>query len=180
MTSNAQKAQAIFLSAIEEHKPEGWPAFVATACADNGELQAQVERLLHGTRQTGHISREGSRQHHRPHPRPLTDRGTPRHLDRSLQAACSRSAKGAWASSTWPSRPSRSSGAVALKIIKPGMDTQQVIARFEAERQALALMDHPNIARVLDAGTTDSGPALLRDGAGRRASRSPSTATSSN
>ena len=46
---------------------------------------------------------------------------------------------------------------VALKIIKPGMDTRQVIARFEAERQALALMDHPNIARVLDAGTTDSG-----------------------
>ena len=46
---------------------------------------------------------------------------------------------------------------VALKIIKPGMDTQQVIARFEAERQALAMMDHPNIAKVLDAGATDSG-----------------------
>jgi serine/threonine protein kinase len=44
---------------------------------------------------------------------------------------------------------------VALKIIKPGMDTRQVIARFEAERQALALMDHPNIAKVLDAGTTE-------------------------
>jgi hypothetical protein len=41
---------------------------------------------------------------------------------------------------------------VALKIIKPGMDSRQVIARFEAERQALALMDHPNIARILDAG----------------------------
>ena len=46
---------------------------------------------------------------------------------------------------------------VALKIIKPGMDTKQVIARFEAERQALALMDHPNIASVFDGGTTDSG-----------------------
>ena len=46
---------------------------------------------------------------------------------------------------------------VALKIIKPGMDTGQVIARFEAERQALALMDHPNIAKVLDAGATDTG-----------------------
>ncbi len=42
---------------------------------------------------------------------------------------------------------------VALKVIKPGMDSQQVIARFEAERQARRLMDHPNIARVLDAGT---------------------------
>ena len=43
---------------------------------------------------------------------------------------------------------------VALKIIKPGMDTRQVIARFEVERQVLALMDHPNIAKVLDAGST--------------------------
>src|SRR5216117_3425260 len=46
---------------------------------------------------------------------------------------------------------------VALKIIKPGMDTRQVIARFEAERQALAIMDHPNIAKVLDGGATASG-----------------------
>ncbi len=46
---------------------------------------------------------------------------------------------------------------VALKIIKAGMDTRQVIARFEAERQALAMMDHPNIARVLDGGATETG-----------------------
>lgn len=46
---------------------------------------------------------------------------------------------------------------VALKIIKPGMDSKEVIARFEAERQALALMNHPNIAKVFDGGTTDSG-----------------------
>jgi serine/threonine protein kinase len=46
---------------------------------------------------------------------------------------------------------------VALKVIKPGMDTKEVIARFEAERQALAMMDHPNIAKVLDADTTELG-----------------------
>jgi len=46
---------------------------------------------------------------------------------------------------------------VALKIIKPGMDSKQVIARFEAERQTLALLEHPNIAHVFDAGTTDAG-----------------------
>jgi hypothetical protein len=46
---------------------------------------------------------------------------------------------------------------VALKIIKLGMDTNQVIARFEAERQALAMMEHPSIARVLDAGATETG-----------------------
>ena len=54
---------------------------------------------------------------------------------------------------------------VALKLIKWGMDTGQVVARFEAERQALALMDHPNIAKVLDAGTTGepgaSAPGVL-------------------
>src|SRR5437867_10989006 len=46
---------------------------------------------------------------------------------------------------------------VALKVIKLGMDTKQVIARFEAERQALAIMDHPNIAKVLDGGATETG-----------------------
>ena len=46
---------------------------------------------------------------------------------------------------------------VALKLVKPGMASKDVVARFEAERQALAMMDHPNIAKVLDAGATDSG-----------------------
>src|SRR5439155_22217513 len=46
---------------------------------------------------------------------------------------------------------------VALKVIKLGMDTKSVVARFNAERQALAMMDHPNIAKVLDAGATDTG-----------------------
>jgi len=46
---------------------------------------------------------------------------------------------------------------VAVKVIKAGMDSARVLARFEAERQALALMDHPNIAKVLDAGTTETG-----------------------
>src|ERR1700730_9770724 len=50
---------------------------------------------------------------------------------------------------------------VAVKLIKAGLDSRQVIARFEAERQALALMEHPNIARVLDAGTTATGPAYF-------------------
>src|SRR5262249_37443133 len=46
---------------------------------------------------------------------------------------------------------------VAVKLIKVGMDSEQVLARFDAERQALALMDHPNIAKVLDAGPTEAG-----------------------
>ena len=55
---------------------------------------------------------------------------------------------------------------VALKLIKLGMDTKSVIARFELERQAMALMDHPNIARVLDAGRHGAGPSLRSDGTG--------------
>src|SRR5262245_57902757 len=46
---------------------------------------------------------------------------------------------------------------VAIKVVKVGMDTRQIVARFEAERQALAMMDHPNIARVFDAGATAAG-----------------------
>ena len=58
---------------------------------------------------------------------------------------------------------------VAHKVIKLGMDTKQVVARFEAERQALAMMDHPNIAKVLDAGTTGASE---RGGSGRESTRS--------
>lgn len=46
---------------------------------------------------------------------------------------------------------------VALKVVKAGLDTRQLLARFKAERQALALVNHPNITKVLDAGTTDQG-----------------------
>src|SRR5262249_8309209 len=53
---------------------------------------------------------------------------------------------------------------VALKILKPGMDSRQVIGRFEAERQALALMDHPNIAKVIEAGTTTVEPGCVSAG----------------
>ena len=67
---------------------------------------------------------------------------------------------------------------VAVKLIKAGMDSRQVIARFEAERQALALMDHPNIARVLDGGTTEQWPAVLRHGSRQGGAHHRATATS--
>ncbi|MCA9127307.1 MAG: protein kinase [Planctomycetales bacterium] len=59
---------------------------------------------------------------------------------------------------------------VAFKVIKAGMDSKQVVARFEAERQSLALMDHPNIAKVLDAGWTQSGPNVVDRSVGQNAS----------
>src|SRR5258706_4802663 len=63
---------------------------------------------------------------------------------------------------------------VALKVIKLGMDPKQVIARFEAERQALALMHHPNIAKILDAGITETPTQRVGESASRRTGDSPS------
>src|SRR5262249_46748599 len=65
--------------------------------------------------------------------------------------------EGAWVDVSAPEQPGPVRRRVALKVLKPGMDSRQVIARFEAERQALALMDHLHIAKILDAGQTASG-----------------------
>ena len=65
---------------------------------------------------------------------------------------------------------------VAVKLIKAGMDSKQVVARFEAERQALALMDHPNISRVLDAGLHEGRPFFVMELV--KGVPSPNTATS--
>ena len=82
---------------------------------------------------------------------------------------CSKSsARAAWAPSTGPSRSQPVKRQVALKLIKTGMDSRAVLARFDAERQALAMMDHPNIARVYDGGDHRRRPAVLRHGAGQR------------
>ena len=96
------------------------------------------------------------------------DRRAAGHDHRPVQAAGTDRRRRAWAWSTWPSRSEPVRRRVALKVIKPGMDTRQVIARFEAERQALALMDHPEHRQGADARDDRSGPALLRDGAGPR------------
>ena len=58
--------------------------------------------------------------------------------------------------------PNRKLHKVALKVIKAGMDSEHVLARFEAERETLSLMEHPDIARVLDAGVTKEGRLFLR------------------
>ena len=100
----------------------------------------------------------------------------PFHGHRPLQAAAAN-----WGGRVWRRLHGRSEGAGqaagGLEDHQAGHGHRQVIARFEAERQALAMMDHPNIAKVLDAGTTDSGPAVLRDGTWSRACRSRSFAT---
>jgi hypothetical protein len=143
----------LFLRAIEFESDVERAEFLRSACGDHSPLRSRVEALLvaHGTPQ-GYLDApdaDASAREQLISEKPGTRIG-PYELVRQLGDG----GMGVvfLAEQTQPVQRS-----VALKIIKPGMDTRQVIARFEAERQALALMDHPNIARILDAGATETG-----------------------
>ena len=129
-------------------------ALLAAACADDPQLRAEVERLL---ADDDTASRDGSRDLPTAAAipfRPIAEGPGARIGPYKLLQAIGEGGMGVvyLAEQDQPVRRR-----VALKIIKPGMDTVQVIALFAAERQALALMDHPHIAKVLGAGATDSG-----------------------
>src|SRR4051812_43525907 len=154
MTNVQPDIRAIFCAAVDRQSPAEIAQFLDVACGDDVEIRAQVEGLLDSHREAGmFLGGTGSGE-----PvtidQPVIERpGT--QIDRyKLLEQVGEGGMGVVyvAEQTEPVRRR-----VALKIIKPGMDTKQVIARFEAERQALAMMDHPNIARVLDAGTTEAG-----------------------
>ena len=151
MTSPSDNAKLIFMSAIEKYSTDQWPAFLDGACGDNGELRGRVEELLRAHIDMGsiHASGHALTLDQLPTEVPGTQIGPYKLLQEVGQGGMG---VVYMAQQLEPVRRK-----VALKIIKPGMDTRQVIARFEAERQALSLMDHPNIAKVLDARTTESG-----------------------
>ena len=141
-------------------------AYLEQACGDDaGTCASRSSALLKANGEAGRLPRRAPASLQRTQPvEPITERA--RHGHRPVQAAGADRRRGLRRRVHGRADRSPVRRRVALKIIKPGMDTRQVIARFEAERQALALMDHPNIARVLDAGATESRPAVLRDGAG--------------
>src|SRR5262245_18480571 len=148
--------RSIFLAALERTGSEERTRYLDDACAGNLELRRQVEALLREHDGAGSFLENPAVEiaADLKSPAPAAERpGAVIGLYKLLQQI-GEGGMGAifLAEQTEPVRRK-----VALKIIKPGMDTAQVIARFEAERQALALMDHPNIARVLDAGSTASG-----------------------
>ncbi len=154
MTAIDVDARSVFLATLE-CAPDEWPAFLDEACGENAALRARVEQLLEAHQALGSIHAGGAadpaatigEQH-------LTERpGTVIGPYKLLQQI----GEGGMGVVFMAEQTHPVQRTVALKIIKPGMDTRQVIVRFEAERQALALMDHPNIARVLDAGTTAAG-----------------------
>jgi serine/threonine protein kinase/Tfp pilus assembly protein PilF len=153
MSDGTDQAKSIFLAAIE-HAPERWPAFLEQACAGDVPLRAEVERLLRACSELGSFHEAQGSRLVATAQEPVTERPGTVIGPYKLMEQIGEGGMGLVfvAAQQEPVRRK-----VALKVIKPGMDSRQVIARFEAERQALALMDHPHIAQVHDGGTTPAG-----------------------
>ena len=152
----------IFIAALDKPTEAERAAFLAEACAGDERLRRRVEALL--------------RAHSEPDDLldPTTGRPEPRGGAKKSSAQQDEEETGALIAGRYKLLEAIGEGGmgtvwmaeqrepvkrlVALKLIKPGMDSKAVLARFEAERQALALMDHPNIARILDGGTTRDEP----------------------
>ena len=151
MSTTPKTAKSIFLEAIENHQPDQWDAFLIDACGDDADLRARVEELLQSHREADSLLDQLDATVDLP-------RGE---LGIGMTIGCYRImeqiGEGGMGAVFVAEQHKPLRRKVALKVIKPGMDTKAVIARFEAERQALALMSHPNIAKVLDAGTTQAG-----------------------
>ena len=160
MNADPNPAKAIFLQAVEGHTPDQWPAFLDRACAGRPELRRQVEALLGAHREVGTAQHRELAEGADPGPvatidlppvtaAPGTVIGPYKLIEQIGEGGMGRVCM---AQQTEPvKRRGRRQAHQAGDGLAAGL------ARFEAERQALALMDHPNIARVLDAGTTDAG-----------------------
>src|SRR3989440_8716293 len=146
--------QSIFIEALEKEDPAERAAFLDRTCAADLALRQRVERLLQRHEQPGSFLESPAPNLVATVGEPVRERpGTVIGPYKLLQVI----GEGGMGTVFMAEQQQPVRRKVALKVIKPGMDTRQVIARFEAERQALAMMDHLNIARVLDVGATDSG-----------------------
>jgi len=141
-----QRVRRLFMELAELPEAER-PAALARQCGGDGGLQAEVEALLRADQSAGAFLSIPASAEAGAEPHAIIGRY------KLLQPIGEGGMGVVWMAEQREPVKRR----VALKIIKLGMDTRQVIARFEAERQALALMDHPHIARVLDAGATETG-----------------------
>ena len=164
--STAPQEREIFLAALEKSAAER-PAFLDAACGGDADLRRRVEELLNERQAVGAFLEEPAVAAPEPVARrlELTATGTAlianvteRPGDRiGRYKLLQQIGEGGCGVVYMADQEEPVRRRVALKVIKLGMDTRTVIARFEAERQALAMMDHPNIARVLDAGATETG-----------------------
>jgi serine/threonine protein kinase/Tfp pilus assembly protein PilF len=164
MASDMHRARELFLHAVGKLQPEQWDAYIAGACGPDGELQGYVVHLLEMHRQAGtfleqpapgveaagpFVAPPGGGTAAMPGEGPGTHIGPYQLIEQIGEGGMG------MVFVAQQHQPVRRK--VALKVIKPGMDSRAVIARFEAERQALALMDHPHIAKVFDGGATAGG-----------------------
>jgi WD40 repeat protein/tRNA A-37 threonylcarbamoyl transferase component Bud32 len=154
MMNGQQSEKSIFLAAIEIAADVERAAYLDQACGGNLQLRAEVESLLKAHEKSGDLLDVSRAVSPTMDIASLTEReGTVIGRYKLLQEI----GEGGMGVVYMAEQKEPVERRVALKIIKPGMDSRQVTARFESERQALAMMDHPNIAKVLDAGATDSG-----------------------
>src|SRR5215471_4583359 len=154
MNPAAQSLETLFARAIQIRSPQDRAAFLEQECQGNAQLLDEARKLVQDHFRAGDFLESPAARidptiHQQPAERPGTQIGPYKLLQQIGEGGMG------VVYMAQQERPVQRT--VALKIIKPGMDSNQVVARFEAERQALAIMDHPNIAKVLDAGTTDSG-----------------------
>src|SRR5215470_7745303 len=155
MAATLHNARDLFLAALE--RPPGQrPAYLEAACGGDDTLRGRVEALLRAHDQPGAFLSEPSL------PTAADATGPPAGDAAGAVVAgrytlLERLGEGGMGE-VWVARQTEPvKRQVALKLVKPGMDSRSVVGRFEQERQALAMMDHPNIARVLDGGMTPSG-----------------------
>ncbi len=154
MSATSPDVKSIFGRALEIESPADRSAFLNEACAADPSLRAEVEDLLHAMAGAGDFMRRPAAATPTTPHAPILEGPGSRIGPYKLLQQIGEGGMGVvyMAEQEHPVRRK-----VALKIIKPGMDSAQVVARFEAERQALAVMDHTHIARVFDAGTTETG-----------------------
>src|SRR5258708_30021996 len=153
-TTNNGLEKKIFLAAIEKATPEERAAYLDGACGKDPLLRRRVEDLLVKHFQQDSFMQQPAVESSQTVVLPLSE-GPGTVIDR--YKLLEKLGEGGFGAVYVAEQKEPVKRRVALKIIKLGMDTKQVIARFEAERQALALMDHPNIAKVFDAGATETG-----------------------
>jgi len=154
-TALDRQARDIFLDALEIQRPEARVAYLDDVCGQKTSLPARVDALLDSHQEDTFLESAVIRA--RPaivDEIPITE-GPGARIGR--YKLLQQIGEGGCGTVFMAEQEEPVRRRVALKVIKLGMDTKSVVARFEAERQALAMMDHSNIARVLDAGATDSG-----------------------
>jgi WD40 repeat protein len=176
MSASEQKLEAIFDAAIELSQTER-EIYLKRACGQDADLRARVEKLLRALEQAGQFLTQAGNPADHSHHAPQEPVPPPNRFEEPVDVATvvggpvlegpgtligrykllEKLGEGGFGAVYVAEQREPVKRRVALKIIKLGMDTRQVVARFEAERQALALMDHPHIAKVLDAGATDTG-----------------------